>query len=109
MGLAAMGLGAIFVFVTVVSYYWKGATKIGAMATVIFGTVAALWGGWAVFGSKPPLIGMGTMEWILIGGCAIAYFGGSFISKPPSAELLDKLFPPKGSKAASIQPSVAGQ
>ena len=31
MGLAAMGLGAIFFFVTAVSYYWKGATKWGAL------------------------------------------------------------------------------
>ena len=95
MGLAAMGLGAIFFFVNVISYYWKGATKVGAMLTVIFGTVAALWGGWAVFGRTPALLGMGTMEWILIGGCAITYFGGSLLSKAPSDALLNKLFPEK--------------
>ena len=92
MGFAAMGLGAIFFFVTVVSYYWKRATKLGAILTVIYGTVATLWGGWAVLARNPPLLGMGTMEWILISGCGILYFGGSFISKPPSRELINKLF-----------------
>ncbi len=92
MGLAAMGLGAVFFFVTVVSYYWKRATKFGAALTVIYGTAATLWGGWAVLGREPALLGMGTMEWILIGGCLILYFGGSLLSKPPSAELIDRLF-----------------
>jgi Na+/proline symporter len=92
MGLAAMGLGAIFFFVTVVSYYWKGATKWGAICTVLFGTLATLWGGWAVLGRQPPLIGMGTMEWILISGCFILYFGVSLLTKPPSKELIEKLF-----------------
>ncbi len=92
MGLAAMGLGAVFFFVTVVSYYWKRATKFGATLTVIYGTAATMWGGWAVLGRKPPLLGMGTMEWILIGGCFVLYVGGSLISKPPSAKLIDKLF-----------------
>ncbi len=77
MGFAAMGLGAIFFFVTVVSYYWKRATKLGATLTVIYGTLATLWGGWAVLARNPPLLGMGTMEWILISGCCILYFGGS--------------------------------
>jgi len=95
MGLAAMGLGAIFFPVTVISYYWKRATKVGATLTVIYGTVATLFGGWAVLGRKPALLGMGTMEWILIGGCLVLYFGGSLISKPPSQKLIDKLFPSK--------------
>ncbi len=94
MGLAAMGLGAIFFFVTVVSYYWKSATKWGAILTVLYGTAATLWGGWAVLGRKPALLGMGTMEWILIGGCLILYFVGSFATKPPSKELINKLFSP---------------
>ena len=102
MGLAAMGLGAVFVFVTVVSYYWKRATKVGAILTVIYGTAATLWGGWAVLGRKPALLGMGTMEWILIGGCAVLYFGGSLISKPPSVQLIEKLFPSKA-KARSAK------
>ena len=108
MGLAAMGLGSIFVFVTVVSYYWKGATKFGASLTVIFGTVFALYGGWAVFGKNPPLLGLGTTEWILITGCAITYFGGSLVSKAPSAELLAKLFPPRKTKVA-LKPGLVGE
>ncbi len=31
MGMAAMGLGAVFFFVTAISYYWKRATKWGAV------------------------------------------------------------------------------
>ena len=38
MGMAAMGLGAVFFFVTAISYYWKRATKWGAVCTVIYGT-----------------------------------------------------------------------
>jgi Na+/proline symporter len=108
MGLAAMGLGSIFVFVTVISYYWRGATKLGAMLTVIYGTVAALYGGWAVFGTNPPRIGMGTMEWILIIGCAVTYFGGSLVSRAPSVELLNKLFPPKKVKMV-VKPGLVGE
>ncbi len=55
MGLAAMGLGAIFFPVTVISYYWKRATKVGAILTVIYGTAATLFGSWAVLGRKPAL------------------------------------------------------
>src|SRR5271157_5384918 len=95
MGLAAMGLGAVFFFVTVISYYWKRATKFGATLTVIYGTAATMWGGWAVLGRTPPLLGMGTMEWILVGGCAFLYFVGSLLTKPPSEKTISLLFPAK--------------
>ncbi len=90
MGLAAMGLGAIFFFVTAVSYYWKRATKWGAFWTVIYGTLATLAGGYLVFTRK--VVGMGTMEWILLAGCFILYFGVSLMTKPPSEALIQKLF-----------------
>lgn len=93
MGLAAMGLGAIFFFVTAMSYYWKGASKAGAMATVIYGTLASLVGGYLVFQKK--VLGMGTMEWILLIGCFILYVGVSLVTKKPSKELLDQLFTKK--------------
>jgi Na+/proline symporter len=93
MGLAAMGLGAIFFFVTAVSYYWKRATKWGALLTVLYGTFMTMWGGWVVLYKKT--VGMGTFEWWLVIGCGILYFVVSFITKPPSQELLDKLFPAK--------------
>ena len=60
--------------------------------TVLFGTLATLWGGWAVLGRQPSLIGMGTMEWILNSGFFILYFGGSLTTKPPPKELIQKLF-----------------
>lgn len=93
MGMAAMGLGAIFFFVTAISYYWRRATKWGAMVTVLYGTIMTLYGGWAVLHKK--IIGMGTMEWILVGGCIILYFGVSLLTKPPSEPTLNLLFPKK--------------
>jgi Na+/proline symporter len=93
MGLAAMGLGAIFVFVTAVSYYWKGATKWGALLTVLYGTGMSIYGGYKVLFKQE--IGMGTFEWWLVIGCGIIYFVVSALTKPPSKELLDKLFPAK--------------
>jgi Na+/proline symporter len=95
MGMAAMGLGAIFFFVTAISYYWKGATKWGAICTVIYGTVMSALGGYFVLFKKPPSVGMGTWEWILVGGCFVLYFGVSFVTKPPSEKTLNLLFPPK--------------
>ncbi len=95
MGMAAMGLGAVFFFVTAISYYWKRATKWGAVCTVIYGTAATLFGGWAVLARKPPLLGMGTMEWILVFGCLVIYFVVSFATKPPSQKTIDLLFPAK--------------
>lgn len=93
MGLAAMGLGAIFFFVTAISYYWKRATKWGALCTVVFGTLMSIYGGYKVLFKKE--IGMGTFEWWLIIGCGLIYFIVSAITKPPSKELIDKLFPAK--------------
>lgn len=93
MGLAAMGLGAIFFFVTAVSYYWKRATKWGALATVLYGTGMSIYGGWAVLLKKT--VGMGTLEWWLVIGCGVLYFLVSLMTKPPSKELIDKLFTAK--------------
>jgi len=90
-----MGLGAVFFFVTDISYYWKRATKWGAVCTVIYGTLATLFGGWAVLAKKPPLLGMGTMEWILVLGCLVIYFLVSLATQPPSQKTLDLLFPPR--------------
>ncbi|HQE81221.1 MAG TPA: sodium:solute symporter family protein [Syntrophorhabdaceae bacterium] len=90
MGLAAMGLGAIFFFVTAMSFYWKRATKWGAFWTVLYGTLATLFGGYLVFTKK--VVGMATMEFILLSGCLVLFFGVSLFTKPPSGELIKKLF-----------------
>jgi sodium/proline symporter len=92
MGMAAMGLGAVFFFVTAISYYWKRATAAGAICTVIYGTLMSVYGAWAVMAAKPPRLGMGTTEWILVIGCAVIYFGVSFLTKPPTKEHMEKLF-----------------
>ncbi|HUJ90267.1 MAG TPA: hypothetical protein VLX12_08735 [Syntrophorhabdales bacterium] len=91
MGLAAMGLGAVFFFVTAISYYWKRATKWGAICCVIWGTLATLYGGSTVLVPKPSY-GMGSYEWFLVISCALVYFTVSLITKPPKRELIDKLF-----------------
>ncbi|HQO64967.1 MAG TPA: hypothetical protein PK528_15265, partial [Syntrophorhabdus sp.] len=93
MGMAAMGLGAIFFFVTAVSYYWKGATKWGALCCTLYGIGMSIYGGYKVLVVRE--IGMGTMEWWLVIGCGLLYFIVSAITKPPSKELIDKLFPAK--------------
>jgi Na+/proline symporter len=93
MGLAAMGLGAVFFFVTAISYYWKRATKWGAICTVIWGTAATLYGGYAVLFKK--MYGMGSYEWFLVISCGVIYFLVSFMTKPPSKELIDRLFETK--------------
>ncbi len=92
MGLAAMGLGAVYFFVTAISYYWKGATKWGAMCCVVWGTIATCYGSWSVLYKKPPLYGMGSYEYFLVISCAVIYFGVSFLTKPPSQALIDKLW-----------------
>ncbi|HPH41227.1 MAG TPA: hypothetical protein PLL73_02110, partial [Syntrophorhabdaceae bacterium] len=80
-------------FVTAMSFYWKRATKWGAFWTVIYGTLATLAGGYFVFTKK--VIGMATMEWILLGGCLVLFYGVSLVTKPPSEELINNLFAKK--------------
>jgi sodium/proline symporter len=92
MGLAAMGLGAVFFFVTAISYYWKRATKWGAIACVVWGTVFTIYGGWAVLARKPALYGMGSYEWFLVISSGLVYFIVSALTQPPSKALIDKLF-----------------
>jgi hypothetical protein len=52
----------------------------------------SVYGAWAVMAAKPPRLGMGTTEWILVIGCGVIYFGVSFLTKPPSKEHMEKLF-----------------
>jgi len=57
----------------------KERRKWGAICTVIYGTVMSAYGGYAVLVKKT--IGMGTMEWYLIFGCAIFTSGVSFMTR----------------------------
>jgi Na+/proline symporter len=93
MGLAAMGLGAVFFFVTAMSYYWRRATKWGAVCTVVWGTLATLYGGYSVLYKK--MYGMGSYEWFLVISCGLIYFIVSALTKPPKKELIDRLFDTK--------------
>lgn len=92
MGMAAMGLGAVFFFVTAISYFWKGATKWGAICCVVWGTLATLYGSYSVLFKKPPDYGMGSYEWFLVLSCGAIYFIVSAMTKKPSKELIDKLW-----------------
>ena len=90
MGMAAMGLGAVFFFVTAMSYFWKGASKWGAICCVVWGTVFTLYGSWSVLYKK--MYGMGSYEWFLVLSCGAIYFIVSAITKKPSQELIDRLW-----------------
>ncbi len=92
MGFAAIGLGGTFIYVTAVSYYWKGATSLGVITACIFGLVATLWGAWGVMHKT---LGMANMFWIVFFGSGICYFLGSFIGKKPAADIINKCFPKK--------------
>jgi Na+/proline symporter len=85
-----MGLGAVFFFVTAISYYWKRATKWGAIACVIWGTVFTLYGGYAVLVKK--MYGMGSYEWFLFLSSGAVYFIVSAMTKPPEKAFVDRLF-----------------
>jgi Na+/proline symporter len=89
MGYAAIGLGGIFIFCTAVSFYWKRATATGAILCMVYGVVATLLGSIPVSKQK---MGMGTLEFVVLIGCAIFYFAGSLLTKPLPEEKLKQLF-----------------
>ncbi len=89
MGFASIGLGGIFIYCTAVSFYWKRATSTGAILCMVYGVVSTLGGSLFVTRGK---IGMGTLEFIVLGGCGILYFAGSMLTKPLPEEKLKKLF-----------------
>ena len=88
MGLAAMGLGAVFFFVTAISITGSGPPS---------GVRSAAWSGErsrlfmaarrSLFPSRR--YGMGTMDWY---SCAACLFHREPMTKPPKKELIDKLF-----------------
>ena len=80
--------------------YWKRATKVGAMASLI--VTAALWcvlffrAAGAKFAHETELI-MGVMPvTFMFLASAIAMFVGSMLSKPPSDDTVQMFFPEKG-------------
>lgn len=89
MGYASIGLGGIFIFCTAFSFYWKRATAYGAILCMVYGVVATLLGSILVSKQK---MGMGTLEFVVLIGCAIFYFAGSLLTKPVSEEKLKQLF-----------------
>lgn len=89
MGYAAIGLGGIFIFCTAGSFYWKRATATGAILCMLYGVIATLIG--SIYVSKGK-IGMGSLEFIVLGGCGFFYFIGSLLTKPVSEEKLKQLF-----------------
>jgi Na+/proline symporter len=89
MGYAAIGLGGIFIFCTAVSFFWRRATAVGAILTMIYGVVATLIGSILVTKQK---MGMGTLEFVVLIGCGLVYFISSLLTKPVSEERLKQLF-----------------
>lgn len=56
---------------------------------MIYGVVATLVGSIYVANQR---IGMGTLEFIVLIGCAVFYFVGSLLTRPVSEEKLKQLF-----------------
>ncbi|HNS48962.1 MAG TPA: hypothetical protein PKM61_05490 [bacterium] len=89
MGYASIGLGGIFIFCTAASFYWRRATASGAILCMVYGVLSTLIG--AIFTARGK-IGMGTLEFIVLIGCGLCYFLGSYLQKPLPAEKLKELF-----------------
>ena len=89
---SAVAQGGIFFFVIAVSMYWKRATKWGAVATIVYGMVLALFNP-TVYGKYIPLMNhWGIWVMTLIFGCGLVYIGVSLATKPVPEEKLAKLF-----------------
>ena len=93
------GFAALFPIVFA-ALYWKRATKIGAMASLI--TTAVVWcilffkAAGSKFSHETELIyGVMPVTFIFLAS-AIAMFIGSLVSQPPSDETVQKFFPEKG-------------
>ncbi|MCQ5373610.1 MAG: hypothetical protein NO515_01095 [Candidatus Methanomethylicia archaeon] len=89
---SAVAQAGIFFFVVAVSMYWKRATKVGAIATIIYGMAVALLHP-SVYGKfVPPFNHWGIWALTLIFGCGAIYVGLSLLTKPAPEERLAKLF-----------------
>ncbi len=104
MGQAAAGMGGIFLPVITLGLWWRRATKVGAIACIIYGFFATLIG--SVMVGKN-LVGMGTVIWFIILGSFICYVVGSLVSKPMPQEKVDKLLGP-GSESKAGSATAAG-
>ncbi len=92
---SAVAQAGIFFFVIAASMYWKRATKWGAVCTIIYGMILALFHP-GVYGKfYPPLNHWGVWALTLIFGCAIVYVVVSLLTKPLPEEELAKFFPKK--------------
>ena len=87
---AAVGLGSIFFFVVAVSFYWRGATKYGAMACILYGMAMCALGGYYVYTLN--VWGWGYWQLATFIGCGALYFLISLATPKPPRERLDQLF-----------------
>jgi sodium/proline symporter len=87
---AAVGLGSIFFFVVAVSFYWRGATKYGAMACILYGMAMCALGGYYVYTINA--WGWGYWQLATFIGCGALYFLVSLVTPKPPKERLDELF-----------------
>jgi len=89
---SAVAQAGIFFFVVGVSMHWKGATKWGAIATIIYGLTLTLLHPKA-YGKLVGLYHWGYWALLLMFGSALIYFLVSLSTKPLPEEKLEKLFP----------------
>ncbi|MCX8204811.1 MAG: hypothetical protein N3H31_04090 [Candidatus Nezhaarchaeota archaeon] len=92
----AVGQAGIYFFSVAVSMYWKRATKIGALASMIYGFIITPLHP-AAYGRLVGLTHWGYWTLLLIFGCAAVYFLVSLATKPLPEDKLAKLFPAKPS------------
>jgi Na+/proline symporter len=89
---SAVAQAGIFFFVVAVSMYWKRATKIGAICTIIYGIILTLLHP-SVYGKYiPPFNHWGIWALTLMFGCGAMYFIISLLTKPLPKEKLDAIF-----------------
>ncbi|MEM1573408.1 MAG: hypothetical protein QXY96_02870 [Candidatus Methanomethylicaceae archaeon] len=89
---SAVAQAGIFFFVVAVSMYWKRATKMGALCTIIYGMIVALLHP-SVYGKYVyPFNHWGIWALTLMLGCGVIYFITSLLTKPLPEERLKELF-----------------
>ncbi|MEW5898079.1 MAG: hypothetical protein AB1652_02765 [Bacillota bacterium] len=88
LGQAACGMGAIFLPVVTLSLWWRRATKVGAIACIIYGLGTTVIFSYLI---GKNIMGMGTAIWIIILGSFVCYVVGSLLSRPMPEEKLDRM------------------
>jgi len=80
------GLGFTFFFILIIGFYWKGATKAGAIVSCLGVLFATMYLRFVLNWPQGPLC-----FWTFL-LCAVLFFGVSFVTRAPQTKLVDDLF-----------------